>query len=388
MTVITRQDGDTQYATLATWGKLIPGSTWQTGTLSKLQSYWSRQCTGVLTPNYHQRLRTGELLPMTPWYQLSLNGEIEESNWFVKTHDLTANPVTYGEWWHTGGHRAPAERWVLTPQDLEAFYPESYDQYVQWAAAKIYGNGHDTLTFLAELTSIKGLFRDILKQILRLRYNPKEKIYFLKEMKANSSLWLAARFGIRPLISDIQQLSEAIEMLNLKRTRYSERAGNFYETQNVWTAATAFSTCTVTDVITDKVKVGVRGSVVADIEVPAFQFNPLQTGWELIPFSFVIDWLINVGAAIASWSFLALQTNYVAAKGFSIELERTVTWSITGTVPSLFNSGDISGKAVANASLVVRTPCNIPVLPQLAVRLDSLKVVDLLSLFIQRMKRR
>jgi hypothetical protein len=132
----------------------------------------------------------------------------------------------------------------------------------------------------------------------------------------------------------------------------------------------------------DEILVELRGSVVADVEVPAFQFNPLQTAWEVIPLSFVIDWLVGIGRMLATWSFLSLRPNYVAAGGYRLTVKRDYSNDITQWLNGW--SGSNAMQASSTSVVEVRTPCQVPMTPHFQVRLNVAKIIDLVSLLIQR----
>lgn len=319
-------------------------------------------------PNYHRRVRSGELMPHTPW---------QRSDWFGSSSG-SYNVVSSGgtsHWW-SPDNWTPYTDWVVTQDQIWSHAPEAYDMYVTEAASKIYSTGHDTLTFLAELASVKRLFVGSAKKLLTMKIP--------RNWKEVSCDWLSVRYGWRTLMYDITSLNDAIRGLSKpKRTRYSERSGKtyHYETSNYTEIEKTHYWLDQT--VVDKVRVSIRGSVTADIDVPAFQFNPLQTGWELIPFSFVLDWFFNVGRTLSAYSFMTLQKNYAASSGFRVELERSFDSTIGRTKPT-YTSGtdDQTGSSVV--SLEFRRPCRVPLTPRFILRLNTLKVFDLMALVTQR----
>jgi len=320
-------------------------------------------------PNYHRRMRAGNLMPHTPFYQFSRNG-MSDGEFDVWTDGNSSH------WWSVDG-RAPESAWLLTEEDLLAYAPTSYDQYVAEAAAKIYSNGFDALTFLAELDDVFRMFRSVVKGLCSLNIP--------RNLRGVSSAWLSLRYGFRPLLYDIIGINAAIKNLSEKRTRYSDMAGNFW-TDHFEDAYTVEGYHYDTDhTVSDVISTSVRGSVVADIEVPAFQLNPLITTWEVIPFSFVVDWLLNVGKSLAAISFLGREKAYSASKGYSVSVQRTYTKEI-GETHATFNSGVDSQWGQCSATLEVRQPCRINYLPHFVLRMNSFKVFDLIGLILQRLK--
>jgi hypothetical protein len=250
--------------------------------------------------------------------------------------------------------------------------------YVTEAAAKIYSTGYDALTAIAELTEIRAMFMSATKKLWHLD--------FPKNWKTLRSAWLEGRYGWRTFFYDLRSLDEAIRNFDETRTRHSERSGKQHTT-SVLSSSTIDHTTWGYDLVQETTSViSMRGSVVADITVPKFQFNPLQTGWELIPFSFVVDWFVNVGSALAAINFIAFSSNYSASKGYKITICRETTtanvWHNGGTS---FDFLDFSFGMNARSEGMIekRVPCGVPILPSFSVKLNAWKVVDLLALLSQ-----
>jgi hypothetical protein len=128
-----------------------------------------------------------------------------------------------------------------------------------------------------------------------------------------------------------------------------------------------------------------RGSVTADVAINPIHLNPLVTAWQVTKLSFVIDWLWNVSQALEALSFLALQHNYTAAFGQEVVLDRSYVSNLTD--PSdIYVSGEATAQAELQATLQLRVPRKIPLFPQIALRLNAFKVLDLWALVMQRLR--
>jgi hypothetical protein len=326
-------------------------------------------------PKFHSRRRKGELLPHTPWRQILVKGSSSGS------YGVKSGTPSNWSYWYTVGNNTSYDDWRISGADLEAHLASVPTRYVQEAASKIYLSGFDALTFVAELADVRRLFVNTAQTLLKLRLP--------RNFKAFSNEWLSARYGWRTLIYDLEGLNNAIKSLkNQKRkTRLSEVQGEtFTETQATETTdekAYYYFTREVTDVVT----VSCRGCVTADIDISPFQINPFVTAWEVVPLSFVLDWFIGVGKAIAAASFLVWNTRYAASLGTKVEISRSFHGYLDGT-KSGYLSGDHEQSGSSTGKLEVRTPCSVPLTPQFALRLNPLKILDLVALIIQRLKRR
>jgi hypothetical protein len=247
------------------------------------------------------------------------------------------------------------------------------DYYVQAAAAKIYSQGWDALTFGAELSKTVVMFRSFLTRWASLARSGKLE-----------SLWLEGRYGWRPLVYDMKDINKAINNLNEGRKRYRDSVGS--TTTKTWkqinTINAVYGVLTCTTTYTDTF--GIRGSIVADIEPPRIQFNPITTAWELMKLSFVVDWVLNIGQFLESLSFLALQREYYAAAGFQVKRSYIQT---SNFVPAVGCLGTWYTDSRGEATLTQRIPTSVSTIPLPKLRLGAFKVLDLVALFLQAVTR-
>lgn len=323
--------------------------------------------------DFHKRKARGELLPHTHYYH-------EESKGSTTGGYDIYGPSGYRAYM-VSGDRIHYQHWMVQNPDtwLEPYLSYASDVYAQAAAAKIYETGHDTLTFLAELASVRSMFINVGKRLFGALP------YLTKGLYGKSSDWLSYRYGWRTLIYDLQDLNKAIIGLNSGRQRYSERTGSTMTSYDSGSLDEVVSTSTRHLVWGTKITCKLSGSVVADVEIPQFQFNPLRTGWEVIPFSFVVDWFLTIGKSLSAWSFLSLQEQYAASYGIHLTLERTFNQSAT------FKSGYSGTEWQTGSTTMItrkRVPCSVPIIPRNMLRLNPSKLIDLMSLIIQRKPRR
>lgn len=130
-----------------------------------------------------------------------------------------------------------------------------------------------------------------------------------------SDSWLAWQYGVRPLISDLQGAVEEywkVRAVAPVIRRYKLGASN--DERAGATLVTASPPQTITTTATQKASI----VCYAEFQDSAQAWdqsadrlgltNPALLAWELIPYSFVIDWFINVGEFLeASGSFTGLE---------------------------------------------------------------------------------
>jgi hypothetical protein len=332
-----------------------------------------RLTAGGRLKDFHKRQKRGELLPHTPFLQYEVTTESMGGSFHTWTYD--GSGLIFERIQTPWIQPNLIDDWFIKPEPF-ADLMRDYDttQVVQSAAARIYNSGHDTLTFLAELSKVRRLFVSLLQKILRKDLP--------KNLKEFSSAWLEARYGWRTLLFDLIELHDALQSLSEgSRNRVSERVGQ----SNSWTESNVELSGTdaqITKTISDEVEVSIRGSITADFQERSFIFNPILTAWEVVPFSFVIDWLINVGQSLAALSFLTVSSKHAASGGVQLQIRRTTEVDLTYLDPDIVSDGQLELVSVMKGS--VRTPTSVSTIPQLRLNLDSFKVVDLLALIIQK----
>lgn len=333
---------------------------------------------GVNTPGFKKLVNSGSLVPYTYFWQLAIRGtqssvfRIESTNWPSSGQLYYTTPSTTG---------AAQSNLSFDPVVLEsqiAAQSIDFDSLVQAAASSLYSGGWDALTFLAELKQTISMFRNIGYSLLDLirRWNGKGSI----------NAYLEGRYGWRTLIFDLQDLNKALSSLDDSRDVSSKRASQLHN-WNVHTDVAADTSQFTRRVLTNEQYVlSARGSVAAEIQVPKFQFNPVTTAWELLRFSFVIDWFFSVGAALNALSLVTLSRSYTASYGWNLSVTRSVSFSGVVAKPGWKNP-TITLNSTSTGTYKVRIPTGVSVLPHFRLNLDGWKVTDLLALVLQALRR-
>lgn len=324
---------------------------------------------GVNTPKYHQLLRKGELLPFTPWRQSEIIGGVVQAQ-HVVDHGMTQS------YWQGFRPLLSFNHYIIESlePDYLGFDPDDVDRLmkvcIQEAAARIYSQGWDALTFIGELKETLRMFRYLFTRVLKIIASGKW-----------ADAWLEGRYGWRTLAYDIQDLQKLIRNLDDSRDRFKDRTGrtlsSVIQTSPTFTDASG----TRTYLSTTESSMSIRGNVIADIHPPKVLFNPVTTLWELKKLSFVLDWFISVGSWLESLSFMALETQYHAAGGYHIDVVKNCSLQDVSWASGW--SGDSSFLSNVTANVTVRIPQPIPLTPYPSVKLDWLKVDDLLALAFQ-----
>lgn len=378
----SKTDGsDAWIPEVGTYTYTSPEGETSTTELSVDSTRYYRSMEGYNTPDFHKRKARGDLLPFTSWSQREVRGE--QSGSYAWTADYGAS--------------ASQDRWnqgLISPRplDFEARIPTEGPLLVQQAAAGIAAAGYDALTFLGEFAETVRMFKNLSKKFDELATATAKKSKKYKGKGRSRSIFdylgnqnLETRYGWRTLVYDIVGFQETLEEFEEKRTRYVKKSGltnreDIVEDPQIVLAGPA----TFTINRYSRVEVSVRGTVIADILPEKFRFNLATTGWELITLSFVVDWFLTVGKAIDATNFVIASQNYTAAHGSRIEI---FNWcEVTDVIPNPGFDATFEYGGWCREVRTVRTPCSVPLIPQITVKLDAFKVFDLIALTVQRLK--
>lgn len=173
---------------------------------------------------------------------------------------------------------------------------------------------YDILTDIAELRSSIDLFRkvgsmlnthldDLLKLSLRYSTNPKALA------KASSDLWLSYRYGLMPVVFSLQDALKAISKnqnpISIGRATIGDSGSLAKVTE---TTSNTFDTRTTETLDWNRKYRGFSLAQYSAIISNKFRVDPLTTSYELIRFSFILDWFLDVGTWLEAISPFAAGT--------------------------------------------------------------------------------
>jgi hypothetical protein len=331
--------------------------------------------------DYYKLRKANVLLPMTYFSKFTCEGTSEGE--FDIVLRAPGSSVT-ARWWRDTTFSC-TNQWLIGEDDWKPYLPDTA-RYVQAAAAKIVDSSHDTLTFLAELHKTRAMFENVAKTLLKLLVSD---IGTWKRIRNVGGAWLESRYGWRVLVYDIQELAVATaKLVEGQRSRFRESIGEDFSITDSTEGVVPFTHFDMKWFKTVTYEIGVRGSVVADIEVPPFSFDPLKTGWELITLSFVVDWFLTIGKALSSIAFRSMASNWYAAGGYAVTANCTLSAIAINTAKTgyLQSGYTLWQTAQCNASWEHRLPRGIPSLPQFNLNLNTWKGLDIIALIRARLK--
>lgn len=249
------------------------------------------------------------------------------------------------------------------------FVPENYSQYllapdltdaeraVQWAVNAAHDRasqatmdaltalleGKQTASMLKNLTlTLFGKAEHTLRTVAKTRRrNWQSRAGAGSALLADfNNMWLEARFGMRPLVHDIADTIEAIEDDYSSKDWFDGKAAQEFQldTSKITHVPGAGTSpdYTYTSRLTGTATA--RGHVIKTMKMgrTSFGSNPIVTGYELFPFSFLIDKIYDVGSVLGSLS--AVGANTVDSCG-SIKVDYTSTVEIVRSYDGRIVSG-------------------------------------------------
>jgi len=155
--------------------------------------------------------------------------------------------------------------------------------------------------------------------------------------------WMAYRYGIMPLVYSVRDIMKVMNRGSIVYTRQRKVISPSETGQALPPSTDTYLLEDVQGDITIRGEIFQAYSSTELARLSGYRVNPLVTAWELIPYSFVIDWFINVGGYIASttsvqpWSqttYACLSTRQNYSRRTWVHLPtRDFTYSVVKKLP-------------------------------------------------------
>lgn len=201
----------------------------------------------------------------------------------------------------------------------------------------------------------------------RSRHHPPHT-YHVDYAKDAGSMWLEYTYGWKPLLSDAHDAAEAFASNQLgeppKRLKVSRTVSGSVDLSTRFSANSG--TTGFTDTTSHRIDISIRRTATLKMDSPLIAkasalglTNPLAVAWEVLPFSFVVDWFLPVGDFLGNLDALA---------GLSVVRScRAVTYkgSVNKTYSAFNPRGGTSAYGARDAKIYSRTPTGLPSMPSL-----------------------
>lgn len=267
--------------------------------------------------------------------------------------------IQYQAPWPLDPHSGTGRIDEATAQATKRLYRMLRRVRSQFAGGIVAGEAHKTLDLVVRpaRTLAFGLreYHRAARKLRRLVKSPKDL------SKALADLYLEATFGWQPLLSDIADGAKALQRLSEKSRKvkfrvYAEMVGNPTLSTLSWNQNNAIIVRNREVVRTDSViyygafKDSVLKTLAEDrlqrvIDLSGFSLRDvLPTLWELLPWSFLVDYFTNIGdlieAFVTDTSMVGWLNKVVVSKSVQtsqFDLDRAATMAIFALPYSKFN---------------------------------------------------
>lgn len=362
----------------------------------------------VETPNFKARKRHGEII-LNP-FNLSRSTREKTDGFLLKgPHPTWGKVEFYGDFCHKL-ENAPGVIGLDTSL-LHNDLPRMRDIAVISAHAKLNASGLMVGEIFSDLEKTLGMLRrpfkgciELLHQTIkatRLYYNPRRKSLKLLA-RAHANAWLERRYGWVPLIGDISTLMLQVEesrrqSLTRRRVVRSLVKGEYKRTQAVTRAIGGQLSLNLDGEVRDVHSARVAAGIIYDLPeeedrrdmariLGTRSRDLLPTLYEIVPYSFVADWFVNVGdwlQAMCPDPLITIRGSWVTSV---INSDRKVSGIVSSTVtyPPVTTYKAPCGTSHLT-SVVVNREANpsVPLTPvRLGKPLSVLQTIDALSLSV------
>lgn len=279
----------------------------------------------VVTANFQARSQNGEVIisPMFKWEYSMVHSPCRHKSEFYQAAPINKYssyedfPLAYATW---GG----SDQYIGSPTADEIFDPsdDNRNEAIAKAWADVDVSEIQALASIGELPEtvrwISSLFRrsiSLIKMFNRKRGLLTAVKLSVKAMSKReiatlmAEFWLEYRYAFRPLVFEMHQAISAMRKSINKNDRGTGRGykkvldtsiSNYQFNFAYWSANASRNV---------KVTTHLRAGVLYQIEDDLHSLlavwgidQPLESIYELVPFSFIVDWFFNVGDVIAAWT--------------------------------------------------------------------------------------
>lgn len=283
--------------------------------------------------------------------------------------------------------------WLVSVPELD---DDLVTSVVQQAIANSKQAVFDVTTNLGELPQTAQMIGNSVNRVFhfadraarrarRFRKNP------LEMLRAFSGYWLEYRYGWRPAISTIQDLISAMDNKVQQGDFIVGKSSTETTLDDDVTATWSQDGGTGTGNETHQLE-GTRryrGFAYAQVNSNGIRwgYDPILTTWELIPYSFVVDWFINVGTWLQAVS--PASGADIRGSGCSVRDTYTMTQAFNLSWSGGSGGGAHSGTfGTVSTEVAVQRYTRFPhsggSLPVWNIRLTPVRILDLSALIAQR----
>jgi len=317
--------------------------------------------TDYVTPGYHRRSAKGEVF-FSPMHSVSDTISVGAGTGY-----LCHNPSVPTDTWEVNGNlfpfyvrsyggsysSAPSVGW--TPSIALAIDPSDIADAVSEVSTSVLSergrSKQNLFESMAELDRTLGM----LSQSLLLGEKILKKVSLRGKVDAAANAYLLYRYGMKPLMQDISGIMDSLDV-KTRVVRESTRA------RTTLSGVHSESRDTSVGVIRNAVNLAISDELI----VKATSYDEyvidkafaagislkglLTTPWELVPFSFVADWFVNLGDVIGAYA----PTPGFTQLGSCVSLHRTTTNLYSAGITTSSDPNYVLDRGVSGSLSVTR----------------------------------
>lgn len=308
----------------------------------------TRQRSGVNLPNYKELINTGKNAT-TKFSASRTTAVFHPGSFDIKwTYNSPAYMKQFTRYWSDGGINASWPRFdsavpvVSSNTDalaLSRFYGAIRNQHSEFQGLIFLGELHETIKMLRNpLQSLRERILQYMEELeRRLAGVPKRgtaSIYRKRLRDVAAETWLEYSFGMVPLVSDIRGVIMALKRIGERnlRKKVSGTAREGYTNTSTTVVFDDSGACRFQSILTNTVEISVRYIGVYDpaLDSPRNQIQSLlgfrledipSAAWELMPWSFLLDYFVNIGKLIEAYT---TNTSAVLWSAKTVRTEKSV----------------------------------------------------------------
>lgn len=270
----------------------------------------------TVTPDYHKRVARGEII-VNPMYQTTASRSIQPISYAAERTNYLPGPCppNYVEYYYNsptffgaGGGVSHLPVPGISVNNLRSLAATE-------ARGNIQAPDLDSASFIAELRQTINMFRNPIAGFTRIakraRRAKRSDPRYIESTVLDymSSAWLQYRYGIMPLVYTAEDAVKALKASTHRRIRHTARGdASDKGSQTETTTGVAYGNwLTDVEVRTD-LNYEVRCGIIYEhslSDINNFGTNARDIPgavWEVVPFSFVVDWFFNTADYIAAIS--------------------------------------------------------------------------------------
>jgi hypothetical protein len=201
----------------------------------------------------------------------------------------------------------------------------NYDYLSQSALAGL-DDTWDALTFFGELKDVRRLFTNIVWRFNQTLLDLASRRTFAKGV---ADAYIEKAFGWDPLIRDLDSISRFLTAGREKRAFYRQTrslGASFTETSVVQHTQNEYKgtwTCTHT------ASLSARSFALSRIAAPVARFDIPSTLWELTSFSWLVDYIYDIGRSLDSIAAYNNHPDVILGSGYMLTIESVGSFDCT-----------------------------------------------------------